>query len=387
MPLSYPDTLIQKGEQLFVFDLQHVMENNERKVWGRAQCPEVDREKEVVLKAAMEAALQDFMALPIMHYNHSERPVGWFTKAYFEGQELYVEGRIKNTPDTNDVWEDIVKGRLAQWSIFGRRIQGSPECQVPPHQRISPCITKALHLYSISICPRNTAINPRTFAQVMKALTSSDTSLIHPTTDEKFRRRDTMPLPNDPTAAGPQPPLGDTVVAPSPAAAPGQTGSLGSTEELLQQLVQKLSNLETLVGGGASGQTVQKCPVCSKEKEKDKTMTKADGTPEATPAQDNIQKADDLMVKASEAMTKAADLITKAETRLAAVEQENTVLKGRLDKIDEVLKSTARPPNLLVLDPKAAAEAAKAAPGGTIVKSAGSNNIRNFDQVFSREGQ
>lgn len=187
-----------------------------------------------------------------------------------------------------------------------------------------------------------------------------------------------MDSPNDPSAMGGPPiPQSETAVAPPPAAAPGMMGPEGSTEELLKQLVQKLDNLGSLMGGaGMSGQPVQKSP-CNKVKEEDKTMTKADETPAVV--QGEIKKADDLIQKATEAMSKATDLITKAETRLQAVEQENTLIKGRLDAMETLMKSTAQPPKVLVLDPAAA----KAVPG-MIQKSSGSLNVRNFDDLFSR---
>jgi hypothetical protein len=108
------------------------------------------------------------MQHPILHHQHTERPVGTVTKASIEGKSFYVEGTIYDTPDTDDVWSEITSGKLNKFSIFGRRDNGSPECKLRPEARFSPCVTKALTLFSISVVGDN-AMNQSTFLKVAKA--------------------------------------------------------------------------------------------------------------------------------------------------------------------------------------------------------------------------
>jgi hypothetical protein len=193
MPLSSgPGFQIQKGgKQLFVFDL-NVLDKSTRRVYGKASDPQLDRENETILKAAIEDALPNFMMLPIMHLDHTERPVGWFTKAEFQGQDLYVEANVKPTSDCDEFWDQVVKasneGKPYQFSIYGDRKVASKSCSLPandPRRVTNPCVTKSLELYSISICQPGTAINPNTFAEVRKAWDSA-TNIIHPVTDGKY---------------------------------------------------------------------------------------------------------------------------------------------------------------------------------------------------------
>jgi len=108
------------------------------------------------------------MQHPILHHQHTERPVGTVTKASIEGKSFYVEGTIYDTPDTDDIWSEITSGKLNKFSIFGRRDNGSPECKLRPEARFSPCVTKALTLFSISVVGDN-AMNQSTFLKVAKA--------------------------------------------------------------------------------------------------------------------------------------------------------------------------------------------------------------------------
>lgn len=64
-----------RGEDpLFTFKLSHSTDGKSRKIWGVATTPAMDREKEIIAEGAITKALEDFMALPIIHYYHlSER--------------------------------------------------------------------------------------------------------------------------------------------------------------------------------------------------------------------------------------------------------------------------------------------------------------------------
>lgn len=117
---------------------------------------------------AIEKALPDFMKHPILHYQHSERPVGIVNKAYIKNGSFMIEASIFETGDTDDVWAEIEKGELNKFSIFGKRLKASSECKLQPHQRNSPCVTKAIALWSISVVGDN-AINEKTFLEVVKS--------------------------------------------------------------------------------------------------------------------------------------------------------------------------------------------------------------------------
>jgi len=159
--------LIQKGGVLQLvadFSIQ-----SDRKIYGVAHVPVIDRENEIILADAIRKALPEYMKLPILHVQHTERPVGTVTKAFVdESGKLHIYADIKDTEDTNDVWSDIESGELNKFSIFGKRDDASPECALAPTQRISPCVTKALTLFSISVVGDN-AMNQDTFLRVAKA--------------------------------------------------------------------------------------------------------------------------------------------------------------------------------------------------------------------------
>lgn len=162
--------LIQKGNHLqLIADFSFT---TDRKIRGCAHFPDIDRENELILSEAIKKALPQYMQHPILHVQHTERPVGTVTKAEIDAEgALQIEGSIFDTPDTNDVWRDIEAGKLNKFSIFGRRDSGSFECQIDPSQRTSPCVTKALTLFSISIVGEN-AMNPKTFLEVAKGDTT-----------------------------------------------------------------------------------------------------------------------------------------------------------------------------------------------------------------------
>lgn len=158
-------TVFQKGETLqLVSDLTFT---SDRKISGCAHFPSVDKEREIILGSAVEKALPGFMEHPVLHLQHTERPVGVISKAEVKDGALYIEASIFEK-DTDDVWEEIQKGSLNKFSIFGKRESSSIECGVDPALRLSPCVTKALTLWSISIVGNN-AINEKTFLEVVKS--------------------------------------------------------------------------------------------------------------------------------------------------------------------------------------------------------------------------
>ena len=397
MPLittGHAQTQIRKGgKQLYTFELHHLAGDNERKVWGLASSPDIDREGEVILKSAIEESLIDFMALPIIHLNHTERSIGWFTKAEFRGQDLYVEGRIKPTSDCDQVWDEIEKGTLTQWSIYGDRVKATPSCALDPSMRQEPCVTKALDLYSISLCDKGTAINSRSFAEVLKSVTTiikaqglgtakkatdSASHMIHPTTDGKYPKKGSTMVKPEPEEKKPNFPMKDASNGPSQAEQPsaesaggvegaGQGEVGGDTNaviDLLTQIVERLQSLESSLG-------------LYKSEEKPKTED-----PEEEKEEDNIVKCPQGMKKAEVPVLPAPTEISKAELgKIAKAEARITELEAQ---ITTIMKSTPRVPEIVVLDPALNKAMAKDDKGNMqpIEKSAGSSNITGFGRLF-----
>jgi len=151
------------------FDFE-VLSKSERTIRGVASVESIDRENELITKSALKEAIGGFEQLPILHYQHTERPIGICTKAQITDRGLEIEGKIPNHPQWDDIWERITKGDLTKYSIHGRRRVFSPECKLAVNSRDSPCITKGLYLDSISIVSGATAINQDTFVEVVKAM-------------------------------------------------------------------------------------------------------------------------------------------------------------------------------------------------------------------------
>lgn len=154
---------------------------------GIANSPIPDRENELISSGAMEAAIPAFMKIPILHLDHTERPVGYITECRivkagdpllspdFEKFDMrvsegdtYFEASIPHDGDCDDVWEKIEKGVYNKISIYGVRTNASTECKLQPHQRVSPCVTKAIRLWSFSLVGEN-AINPKSYIKVAKS--------------------------------------------------------------------------------------------------------------------------------------------------------------------------------------------------------------------------
>jgi len=173
---------------ILTMDLSWAEEGDQRVIRGCASIPQVDRENELVLSSAVADALDNFMALPVLHLDHTERPIGLVTSATMNPDgALMIQGTVKNTDDCDDVWSRIKSGELAQYSIYGRRVEGSKSCKLHPDRRDEPCKTLKLHLDSISVCPAGNAINPSTFVEIVKGIVvksmNSESALIHETAD------------------------------------------------------------------------------------------------------------------------------------------------------------------------------------------------------------
>ena len=156
-------------------------------IFGVANSPIPDRENELILAKAMEEAIPLFMKIPILHVGHTERPVGYVTECrvlkagdlildptyskYNPGAkpgDTYFEASIPEDGDTEDIWGKVEKGDYNKISIYGVRTLASDECKLLPHQRVSPCVTKAIRLWSFSLVGEN-AINPGSYIKIAKS--------------------------------------------------------------------------------------------------------------------------------------------------------------------------------------------------------------------------
>lgn len=83
--------------------------------------------------------------------------------------DTYFKAVIPDDPEFDDIWLKIQKGLYNKISIYGVRTQASSECQLLPHQRTSPCVTKGIRLWSFSLVGDN-AINPGSYIKIAKAI-------------------------------------------------------------------------------------------------------------------------------------------------------------------------------------------------------------------------
>lgn len=361
------------NDTLFSFELQHSTDGKSRKIWGVASTEDRDREKEIISEGAITKALTDFMTLPIIHWYHTERPIGWLEKAKYgdvrdivqelgihtnvddlPDRGLVVMGELKNTPDTDDVWNAIEKGIVSEWSICGTRRSGSPECDVPTHRRTSPCITKAMYLWSISLCPRGTGQNRSNFAAIVKAMTSGGSSLIHSTVDGT-RRITKM----DETAAGPGP-TGDD----------GSQGPVDPLQEILAKLTAIADHLG--VGGGESPEGEDELPPIPGPTANDE-IEKGEGPVD-------VKTGADPDIDGSKDIKKAADIMKAQTLRISELEAANTALSSEID----ALKKKTPQVKTLVMDPNLAKGAKPQLNGKTHPTPGKTSNLARLNQVLSR---
>src|SRR5574343_431556 len=161
--------------------------SGQRTISGVANSPIPDRENKLITSEAMEKAIPLFLRIPILHTDHSERPAGFVTECHVvkagdpilctdhpdydphaKPGDTYFKAKIPEDGDTDDIWEKIQKGHYNKISIYGVRTTASDECKLAPHQRVSPCVTKAIRLWSFSLVGDN-AINPGSYIKVAKS--------------------------------------------------------------------------------------------------------------------------------------------------------------------------------------------------------------------------
>lgn len=341
-----PNTeVIQKGKEL---QLQtNFTLHTDRKISGCAHFETIDREKEIVLLKALAEALPDFMRHPILHYQHTERPVGTVTKAEIQDRGFYLEASIFDTSDTDDVWMEMQKGELNKFSIFGIRKSSTPECKLHPSARTSPCVTKAMDLWSISVVGDN-AINQETYLNVVKShgYYKNGDILIRAETAENsnfmHEKVDTMPFGEDEEKKEEEVEKSDgSELIKEPTNTSEIMTRLGKVEGILQQLVESDKKVhETMDKGEEMTETEEKKEE-TVEKCNDGKLTKAEDVPEVAPAEDTITKAfvADEIKKAFDAIDEIkkahADLIARIETmEKTKIEKGGHIVFIESDKAD-----------------------------------------------------
>ena len=325
--------LISKGQGVqLVADFEI---SGDREIYGVAHVPTLDRENEIILSDAIREALPQYMELPVLHVQHTERPIGTVTKAWVDGDgKLHLLGKIKETPDTDDVWEDIKKGELNKLSVDRKRLRYSGECGVSPTQRMTPCITKAMHLFSISVVGNN-AMNPETFLEVAKAYGCDTVGEEEEKKEEEVEKCGTCPKKADEEEKKEEVEKSeDTGLLREPTNISSIMERLDGVEKSVAALYEMANPVEKSDEGEDS--------MDEKEEKKDETVEKAAPVVEATPEKDaNVAPAQEFVVKADlsqyiskaelETITKAYDEVKKAHDALVArVEkmEKETIEKG-----------------------------------------------------------
>lgn len=304
---------------------------SDRKIYGIAHVPVIDRENELILADAVRKALPEYMKLPILHVQHTERPVGTVTKAYVDEQgRLHIYADIKDSDDTDDIWTGIKTGELNKFSIFGKRDIASPECALAPNQRVSPCVTKALTLFSISVVGDN-AMNQETFLEVAKAFEERSDGM-DKEEDKKddqvekcnqFKKEDT----EDEVEKSDMPQESDMLLKDDRNLS-GILERLGNIESTLSQLVESDKQVHDTMGKAEDEEEDEM------EEKKEEKVEKAAPVVETPVVVETITKADlsgyitkaelDTIQKAHDELKKAYDDLT---TRVTKMEQE-TIEKG-----------------------------------------------------------
>jgi hypothetical protein len=360
--------LIKKGEQPISFSIDFSVDSDYQ-ISGCAHFEDVDRENEVIAIKAIKESLTNFMKHPILHYQHTERPIGTFTECVIKGKALFVKANVYDTPDNADAWEEIKTGKLNAFSIYGKRKISSPECKLRPEQRMSPCRTDALDLWSISAVGKQVGtheVNEHTFLDVVKAFSdyyknedilikadTTESTLIHTTTDgtKGGRRKDTMEDEDvqkcslekgdgvEHYTENQEAPSGTEEVLKSDERNPSEIEKrLKGVEEILAKLVE--SDAQVHASKATSEDTDGKrepMPV-EKGEEEEKDLEKSEDKEDEMEDKEEVQKATPVEEVVEKALLEepVADIITKAQmdTFTKAINDELTLIKARIEKME-----------------------------------------------------
>lgn len=336
MPEKSPDNSesISKGQPNLSFSVDFSI-FSDRRIRGRAHFEQKDLENEIILIDAIKKALDQFMEHPILHYQHTERPIGTITKAEIKDKGLWIEASIYDTPDTDDVWAEIQRGSLNKFSIYGRRLQGNDQCRISPENRMSPCVTKAIALWSISAVGDN-AINQMTFLEVIKSLRGD--TVTDEVTEEIVQKADE------------ESPQSEETLLKSETNTSSILERLAGVEQTLQSLVDSDKQVHESMGETAKAEEVEE----PGEDEEKKCGCAAKAEPVETDTSEEIVKGD-VIQKAFDEFRKAYDeKIAALESRIATMEEETVKKGGSVVIIPEQLSpEDARIVNPMILNAKA----------------------------------
>ena len=136
------------------FDPDSILKST-RKVTGTFHVPKVDKDREIITKAAMTDAIPDFMHLPILHDFHKERVLGLVTKVWEEADAFHtsldfllyhrLQGGIENPKEG--------KPKYLMFSLSEEEYIGGEELA----DAIEQCKRIGLELL-LAICDRETSV-------------------------------------------------------------------------------------------------------------------------------------------------------------------------------------------------------------------------------------
>lgn len=372
-PVDSRSLHFRKGEQPISFSIDFQVDSDYQ-ISGCAHFEDIDRENEVIAIKAIKESLGNFMKHPILHYQHTERPIGTFTEATIKGKALFVKANVYDTPDNADAWEEIKTGKLNAFSIYGKRKISSPECKLRPEQRTSPCRTDALDLWSISAVGKQAGtheVNEHTFLDVVKSFThlyknedilikadTTESTLIHTTTDgtKGGRRKDNMEDEDVQKCNKADATEHYTENQEAPSGIPVEKEEiesiLKSEESNPSEIMKRLSAVESVLQKLVdSDKKVHETMKAEGESEKDsdeveKSSEDTDGRREPMPVEkseeeDKMEEKEEVQKATPEEVVVKSELIdegviTKAQfdTFSKAFTDELTVLKARVEKME-----------------------------------------------------
>ena len=350
-PQNITSGTFQKGDLSFTVDFK--VETG-RTIRGVAHFPEVDLEKELILMEAISKALPSFMKHPILHLQHTERPVGIVTEANIENNSFVIKADIFDDEDTDDVWEDIVKGKLYKFSIYGRRTVGSHECKLHPRARTNPCITKAIRLWSISVVSGN-AINQRSFFEVVKSLVEIDDTFINGNDNTEMSIMENVVEKCNTSGTYEKSEGGIEVY---PADMSSILDRMAKIEQILNKLVESdkkvhasmEGNMEEKANGGAEQVAHPEAPVKKAEEEVIETSTFDEDALRKSFMDEvsNLRKAyDEKFETILTEIKKSTDAYTALEDRIKKVENETIVKGGNVVVVEKDVETPLGKPMIL----------------------------------------
>jgi hypothetical protein len=307
---------VEKAEEVFRANIR-ILDASNRIIEGIASTPRLDKEKEIVLTKAISEAVPNFMELPVMTVRHTERVAGLYEEVkILEDGKVYVRGKVKHTPDADDVWNDVVKGELNAFSIHGRRREKSGECHVNPGMRNMPCVTHKMYLDAITLCSQEqgygklTAVNPdavvtsvsdmalvkAVFGDTFIKAEDTNSNLIHQVVDgagkmEEEKQEEQIEKSDDDSPS-----------------------KLDMLIEMVRKLIKKDEEVHT---------QIEKSEEEPEMEEKDEKVEKA----EEPITKANLESLEDVMSKAVERMDTIEKALGEFESRIAKMEEE-TISKG-----------------------------------------------------------